>query len=77
MKKKVFYVMALCMGLFSSCDKEDIVFEEPIVPPIEEPEKPSVMPSTDDLIRVKIYDDIMAIIGSNNWRSIAYGMVNM
>lgn len=79
MKKKVFYLMVLCMGLFSSCDKEEIGFEEPIIPPVEQPEKPSepenpsVIPSTDDLIRVKIDDDIMAIVGSNNWRSIAYG----
>ena len=73
MKKKVFCVMALCMGLFSSCDKDDIVFEEPIVPPIEEPEKPSVIPSTDDLIRIKIDDDIMAIVGNGMWRSICYG----
>lgn len=40
MKKKVFYLMVLCMGLFSSCDKDNIGFEEPIVPPIEELEKP-------------------------------------
>lgn len=73
MKKKVFCVIALCMGLFSSCDKDDIVFEEPIVPPIEEPENPSVIPSTDDLIRVKIDNDIMATVGSNAWYDIAYG----
>lgn len=73
MKKKIFCVMALCMGLFSSCDKEGIGFEEPIVPPIEEPEKPSVIPSTDDLIRVKIDDDIMAIVGSSDWKSVTYG----
>lgn len=40
MKKKVFYLMVLCMRLFSSCDKDNIGFEEPIVPPIEELEKP-------------------------------------
>ena len=79
MKKKVFYLMVLCMGLFSSCDKEEIGFEEPIIPPVEQPEKPSepenpsVIPSTDDLIRVKIDDDIMAIVGSSDWKSIAYG----
>lgn len=79
MKKKVFYVMALCMGLFSSCDKDDIGFEEPIVPPIEEPEKPSgpekpsVIPSTENLIKVKIDDDIMAIVGTETWKSIVYG----
>lgn len=73
MKKKVFYVMALCIGLFSSCDKDNIGFEEPIVPPIEKPEKPSITPSIDDLIRVKIDDDIMAIVGSNSWRSVTKG----
>lgn len=73
MKKKVFCVMALCIGLFSSCDKDNIGFEEPIVPPIEEPEKPSIIPSINDLIRVKIDNDIMAIVGSNEWESIAYG----
>ena len=73
MKKKVFCVMALCMGLFSSCDKEEIGFEEPIIPPIEEPEFPTPLPSTNDLIKVKIDDDIMAIIGNNHWYGIAYG----
>ena len=73
MKKKVFCMMVLCIGLLSSCDKDDIGFEEPIVPPIEEPEKPSVIPSTDDLIRVKIDDDIMAIVGSSDWKSVTYG----
>lgn len=73
MKKKVFCVMALCIGLFSSCDKDNIGFEEPIVPPIEKPEKPSVIPSINDLIRVKIDNDIMAIVGSNSWYSITYG----
>lgn len=73
MKKKMFCVMALCIGLFSSCDKEDIVFEEPIVPPIEIPKEPIEAPSTDDLIRVKIDNDIMAIVGSNEWRSVTKG----
>lgn len=73
MKKKVFYVMVLCIGLLSSCDKDNIGFEEPIVPPIEEPEKPSVIPSTNDLIKVKIDDDIMAIVGNNSWRSVTKG----
>lgn len=75
MKKKVFCAMVLCMGLFSSCDKEDIGFEEPIVPPIEEPGEGDIpeLPSTNDLIRVKIDNDIMAIVGSNAWVDIAYG----
>lgn len=72
MKKKVFCMMVLCMGLFSSCDKEEIGFEKPIVPPIEEPSM-SELPSIDDLIKVKIDDDIMATVGINDWRSIAYG----
>lgn len=73
MRKKVFCVMVLYMGLFSSCDKEEIGFEEPIIPPIEEPENPSVIPSTNGLIRVKIDDDVMAIVGNGMWRSICYG----
>jgi len=52
------------------------VFDEPInpvEPPIEKPEAPTTPPSTEDLLTIKIEDDIMAVVGTNNWRAIAYG----
>lgn len=46
---------------------------EPIEPPVEKPETPTTPPSTEDLITIKIEDDIMAVVGTNNWTAIAYG----
>lgn len=46
---------------------------EPVEPPIEKPEKPTTPPSTEDLRTININDEIMAVVGTNEWRSIAYG----
>ena len=46
---------------------------EPVEPPIEKPEKPTTPPSTEDLRTININDEIMAVVGSKTWRSIAYG----
>ena len=49
---------------------------EPVEPPIEkpeEPEKPTTPPSIEDLRTIKINDEIMAVVGTKTWRSIAYG----
>lgn len=51
-------------------------FDEPVEPPIEkpeEPEKPTTPPSIEDLRTIKINDEIMAVVGTKTWRSIAYG----
>lgn len=65
--------MALLACLLVSCCEDDI---EPMpTPPVEpeQPEQPIAPPTTDDLIKIKINDEIMAIIGSNTWNAIAYG----
>ncbi len=46
---------------------------EPIEPPVEKPEIPTTPPSTEDLITIKIEDDIMAVVGTKTWNAIAYG----
>lgn len=46
---------------------------EPIEPPVEKPETPTTPPSTEDLLTIKIEDDIMAVVGTNTWNAIAYG----
>lgn len=47
--------------------------ETPVEPPVEKPETPTTPPSTEDLITIKIEDDIMAVVGTNEWQAIAYG----
>ncbi len=47
--------------------------ETPVEPPVEKPEEPTTPPSTEDLLTIKIKENIMAVVGSNGWRSIAYG----
>lgn len=46
---------------------------EPVEPPVEKPEAPTTPPSTEDLLTIKIEDDIMAVVGTNTWNAIAYG----
>ena len=46
---------------------------EPVEPPIEKPEDPTTPPSTKDLRTIKIEENIMAVVGTNNWNAIAYG----
>ena len=46
------------------------VFDEPVEPPVE---KPTTPPSTEDLRTININDEIMAVVGTKTWRSIAYG----
>ena len=46
------------------------VFDEPVEPPVE---KPTTPPSTEDLRAININDEIMAVVGTKTWRSIAYG----
>lgn len=46
---------------------------EPIEPPVEKPETPTTPPSTEDLLTIKIEDEIMAVVGTNSWKTIAYG----
>lgn len=47
--------------------------EPPVDPPVEEPEEPTTPPSTEDLLTIKIEDEIMAVVGTNTWNAIAYG----
>lgn len=49
------------------------VFDEPVEPPIEKPEEPTTPPSIEDLFTIKINDEVMAVVGTNDWRAIAYG----
>lgn len=81
-------MMALCAGLLVGCDKEPIIPEEPVKPPMEqpgEPEQPSkpeepeepesptpVLPSTENILNLKIGDTNM-IVGTCSWKSITYG----
>lgn len=46
---------------------------EPVEPPIEKPEDPTTPPSTKDLRTIKVEENIMAVVGTNNWNAIAYG----
>lgn len=46
---------------------------EPVEPPVEKPETPTTPPSTEDLLTIKINDEIMAVVGTNTWNAIAYG----
>ncbi len=46
---------------------------EPVEQPVEKPETPTTPPSTEDLLTIKIEGKIMAVVGTNDWRSIAYG----
>ncbi len=67
--------MRLCMRIVRSKCRGG-VFDEPInpvEPPIEEPETPTTPPSTEDLLTIKINDEIMAVVGTNTWNAIAYG----
>lgn len=64
--------MRLCMRIVrSKCWGG--VFDEPIKPPVEKPEEPTTPPSTEDLLTIKINDEIMAVVGTNDWHAIAYG----
>ncbi len=47
--------------------------ETPVEPPVEKPEEPTTPPSTKDLLTIKIDENIMAVVGTNEWSSIAYG----
>lgn len=47
--------------------------EPPVEPPVEKPETPTTPPSTKDLLTIKIEDEIMAVVGTNDWQAIAYG----
>ena len=66
--------IAVCAWMRASCEKNDGggVFE-PVEPPIEKPEDPTTPPSTKDLRTIKIEENIMAVVGTNNWNAIAYG----
>lgn len=46
---------------------------EPVEPPVEKPEAPTTPPSTEDLLTIKIENDIMAVVGTDTWNAIAYG----
>ena len=48
-------------------------FDEPVEPPIEKPEEPPTPPLTEDLRTIKIEETIRAVVGTNDWRAIAYG----
>lgn len=60
--------MVLCTGVFIACDKEYESVNPPIETP-EEPEKPDIKPSIDNIIQTKI-GDINMIVGTNNWYTI-------
>lgn len=47
--------------------------DTPVEPPVEEPGAPTTPPSTEDLLTIKIEDEIMAVVGTNTWNAIAYG----
>lgn len=64
-------MIVLCAGLLVGCDRDNDDYE-PVEPPVEEPEEPVELPSTDDIINFKI-GDLNMIVGSNNWYGIAYG----
>lgn len=63
--------MVLCTGLLVACDKEQDEYE-PIKPPVEEPENPEKLPSTNDIIKTKI-GDINMIVGTQDWKAIVNG----
>ena len=88
MKYKLF-CLALCLCVFTACEKDEpVIPDEPVVPPTEQPEEPEtpVGPEEPDvqpsepvkgeeigIYNIKIDDDIMAIVGSTTWRSICCG----
>lgn len=81
--KLISFGALLCMmAMICSCC-EKVEPENPSVkPPIEEPEnpdkpekpdKPEEKPSTEDIINIQINDEIMAIVGTDDWKDITYG----
>lgn len=46
---------------------------EPVEPPVEKPETPTTPPSTEDLLTIKIEENIMAVVGTSSWKRIIYG----
>ena len=65
--------IAVCAWMCASCEKNDGGVFEPVEPPIEKPEEPTTPPSTEDLLTININDEVMAVVGTNDWRAIAYG----
>lgn len=76
MKTNIFCMMVLCAGLLVGCDKKEEY--EPVKPPVEEPnepnepDKPVTPQSTDNIIDVKV-GDLNMVIGTDDWKHIAYG----
>ena len=78
MKTKIFYVALLCASVFLSCEKEIVEPEIPEKPPVEKPEEPdnpnppTDIISTSGIIKSKI-GDIDMIVGTDDWKLVAYG----
>ena len=78
MKTKIFYVALLCASVFLSCEKEIVEPEIPEKPPVEKPEEPdnpnppTGVISTSGIIKSKI-GDIDMIVGTDDWKLVAYG----
>lgn len=79
------FCMALCLCVFTACEKDEpVIPDEPIVPPTEQPENPDQSDepqepiSTDGIMNwnnefIIVGDNNMANIGSSDWYSITYG----
>lgn len=63
--------MRLCMCIMRSRCWGGVF--EPVEPPIEKPETPTTPPSTENLLTIKIEENIMAVVGTETWYDIAYG----
>lgn len=79
MKKKMFCMVALCLGLFSSsssCEDVPVPVEtdKSIIIDIGGFEEAEMPQPTSGLIKVKIDDDIMAIVGSSTWNCVTKGI---
>lgn len=85
MKLKLFCT-ALCLCVFTACEKDEpAIPEEPVVPPTEQPGEPDVKPEKPQETKpigniinwnnefIIIGENDMATVGNINWRSIAYG----
>lgn len=73
MKIKLLFI-ALLASLLIACGEDDGTELIPI-PPVEpeQPEKPIGSLSTGNLLKIDINNEIMAVVGSKDWRDIAYG----
>ena len=82
------FCMLFCAGMLCSCEPDETVGDSPVNPPVEQPGDTESGSGTDEsseqpagpfkgeeigIYNIKIDNEVMAIVGSNNWNDICYG----